>query len=364
MEELMTRFQKPVLVMLAIALFVAPVHAASLTDSLKPGKVELLSAGSLAFGPEGILFIGDSTAGAIYAIDTADRAVSQATRVDIRNLATKVAALLGTVANQIRINDLAVNPISRKTYLSISRGRGAGSTPVILRVDPDANFEVVSLDSVNHSKAIIPDSGEAGGTRRIQVITDIAFIDNEVYVAGLSNEEFSSNMRRIPFPFAQMDKGTNLEIWHGNHGGYETNSPVRTFASYRSNNVDYILAAYTCTPLVIIPVSDLKPGARVSGATIAELGNGNSPLDIVVYSKEGKNYVLLANSRRGVMKIEADNLTEIPSLQDREDDDAQLNYDRIFYMQNIAHLDTFDSERAIMLEEAGPSLNLKTIAFP
>src|SRR5688500_16719968 len=120
----MTRFHQPVLAFLAMVLFVFPVQAASLIDSLKPGKVELLSAGSLAFGPEGILFIGDSTGAAVYAIDTGDRTVSNATRVDIRNLGTKVAALLGTVANQIRINDLAVNPISKKTYLSISRGRG------------------------------------------------------------------------------------------------------------------------------------------------------------------------------------------------------------------------------------------------
>jgi hypothetical protein len=99
--------------------------------------------------------------------------------------------------------------------------------------------------------------------------------------------------------------------------------------------------------------------------TIAELGNGNSPLDLLVYSKAGKNYVLLANSRRGVMKIEADSLDDIPSIQNpAAPDDAQLTYERIFYLQNIAHLDTFDSERAIMLEEAGPSLNLKTIAFP
>ena len=63
------------------------------------------------------------------------------------------------------------------------------------------------------------------------------------------------------------------------------------------------MAAYTCTPLVKVPVADLKPGAHVKGTTIAELGNRNRPLDMIVYQKDGKDYLLLANSSRGVMKI-------------------------------------------------------------
>ena len=54
----------------------------------------------------------------------------------------------------------------------------------------------------------------------------------------------------------------------------------------------YILAAYTCTPLVKIPLSDLKPGAKVKGVTIADLGSGNQPLDMVPYKKDGHNYIL------------------------------------------------------------------------
>ena len=46
---------------------------ASAVDTLGQGKVELQSAGALAFGPEGILFVGDSTAATIWAIDTSDR---------------------------------------------------------------------------------------------------------------------------------------------------------------------------------------------------------------------------------------------------------------------------------------------------
>jgi len=62
---------------------------------------------------------------------------------------------------------------------------------------------------------------------------------------------------------------------------YETQAPIRTFVPYEIDGREYVLAAYTCTPLVTIPFSDLQPGAKVHGTTIADLGSGNQPLDMV-----------------------------------------------------------------------------------
>ena len=58
----------------ALALTVAAGRkAASPVPDLPVGKVQLTSAGPLAFGPDGILFVGDSVGGTIVAIDTQDR---------------------------------------------------------------------------------------------------------------------------------------------------------------------------------------------------------------------------------------------------------------------------------------------------
>ena len=54
----------------------------------------------------------------------------------------------------------------------------------------------------------------------------MAFIDGRLFVAGLSNEEFASKLRSVPYPFAAVDNGTSVEIFHGNHGQLETRSPV------------------------------------------------------------------------------------------------------------------------------------------
>src|SRR5205807_6754604 len=138
--------------------------------------------------------------------------------------------------------------------------------------------------------------------------TDIAFFEDRLLVAGLSNEEFASTFRAIPFPFKTVANGTSVEIYHGSHGRFEFRAPIRTFVPFKVGNEPQLLAAYTCTPLVQFPISDLKPGAKIKGKTVAELGNRNRPIDMIVYQKGGKDYLLLANNSRGVMKISTDKI--------------------------------------------------------
>ena len=316
-----------------MVLFAPAVLASDYTDSLKLGKADIQSAGSLAFGPEAILFIGDSMGGSIFAIDTGDRTPGSASRIDIKGINEKVAAMLGTAADQILINDMAVNPISKKMYLAVSRGRGPSAAAVILRVDANGKIEEVSLDNIKHASVALgnaPASGEGRAAQnRLQTITDMAFVDGRVFVAGLSNEEFSSKLRSVEFPFGSANVGTSVEIYHGAHARLETNSPVRTFVPYSINNEPHILAAYTCTPLVTFPVSDLKPGQKILGRTIAELGNRNRPLDMIIYSKGGQDFILMSNSSRGVMKLPAANLDGYEHIDARVADKAGVDYETL-----------------------------------
>ncbi len=75
----------------------------------------------------------------------------------VEGINQKIAALLGASADQILIEDLAVNPISRNAYLAVSRGRGPDAVPVLVRVKADGQVEVVSLDKVKFSRADLPD---------------------------------------------------------------------------------------------------------------------------------------------------------------------------------------------------------------
>ncbi len=338
--------------------------------NLKSGKADLKSAGPLAFGPEGILFAGDSAGASLIALDTGDRTPAKSTgSFEIKGINRKIAALLGTAPDQILIQDVAVNPISKNVYLSVSRGRGPDAIPVILRADASGKISELALDDIKHSSVSLPDAPGAetkdarGQSHRMETITHMAFVNGNVIVAGLSNEEFSSSLRSIPYPFQQAGKGTSVEIYHGSHGRFETNAPVRTFVPFTVDNEPQILAAYTCTPLVKIPVSELKPGNKVKGTTIAELGNHNRPLDMIVYRKNGRDYILMANSSRGVMKLPLDGIGKFEPITSQTEIKG-VPYETIAGLKGVQHLDRFNEANALMLTDNAGSLDLQTVPLP
>ena len=360
--------------LLALGVFSTTFAADGLRDGMKGGKATFKSMGPLAFGPEGILFIADTKSAAVTAIDTGDNKSSSGGKaLKVEGINQKIAAMLGTAANEILLDDVVVNPVSRNVYIAVSRGRGPDATPVLVRVKTDGALEVVSLDKVNFSRGELPDAptdgvvGQGGrqSNPRQESITDIAFFQDRVLIAGLSNEEFSSTLRAIPFPFKTVANGTTVEIYHGAHGKFETRAPVRTFVPFNVGNEPQLLAAYTCTPLVQFPLSDLKPGAKVKGKTIAELGNRNKPLDMIVYQKDGKDYLLLANSSRGIMKISTDSIEKAESITERVADKKGLPYETIESWKGVDQLDRFDDKNALVLRkgEAG-ALNLESLPLP
>ena len=270
----------------AVAIIAIADTPANLTSSLKAGKLQLKSAGALAFGPEGVLFVGDSLGGSIAAIDTNDHTSPKgAAAINVDGLDTKIAALVGVPADQLVINDMKVNPLSKNVYISASRGKGPDAQPLIIKVDTAGTVSSVSLDNVKFAQVSLIDAPASNPTARqdprTTTITDMSYVNGNLMVAGMSNEEWNSALRSIPVPFKAADLGAMVQIWHDSHGRYETESPVRTFVPYTIGGTQYVIAAYTCTPLVKIPVSDLKAGAKVKGQTIADLGAGNQPLDMV-----------------------------------------------------------------------------------
>jgi hypothetical protein len=128
-------------------------------------------------------------------------------------------------------------------------------------------------------------------------------------------------------------------------------------------NKDHLLAAYTCTPLVQFALSDLKPGAKIQGKTIAEFGNRNRPLDIIVYQKDGKDYLLLANSARGVIKVAAEQINGAESITQKVADTKGLSFEKIAW-EGINQLDRFDGRHAVVVRTAGNAMNLETLVLP
>jgi hypothetical protein len=369
------RFRTFVLGLAGACLTASLALAAEPTASLKKGTPDLKSAGPLAFGPDGILFVGDTKGAALFAIDTGDHAqAAEKTAVNLKDVAGKVASMLGTNSKQIMINDIAVNPRSGNVYLSISRGRGPEATPLLARIHADGKVEEVPLENISFAKADLPnvpaaDAQERGQSLRNESITDLSYADGRVFLAGLSNEEFSSRLIAIPYPFSSEGfDGAGIEIYHGAHGRIETKSPIRTFVTYKINNEPFMLAAYTCTPLVKIPVAELKAGNHVKGTTIAELGNRNRPLDMIVYQKDGKDYLLMTNNSRGVMKIPTEGAGTAAGIVEpvRGGGKKGIGYETIESLKGVEQMDQLDSGHAVILTKEGADgeLSLKTIDLP
>ena len=347
------------------------VPAAERTDAASGTNPAFKTIGPLAFSPDGVLFAGDTQSAAIFALDLGKAATGGAPGAKaIPAFDQKVAALLGTDVREITVTDLAVHPKTRNAFASVMRGQGTNAQPALLRIDGAGKIEVVAFGDVKYSRVELPNAPAAvpgaQTNARTSSITDMAFVDGRLYVAGLSNEEFSSKLRSVSYPFNTVDNGASVEIFHGNHGQFETRSPVYTFVPYKVKGETNLIAGYLCTPLVKFPVNSLKSGAKVMGTTIAELGNRNRPTDMIVYKKGGKDYLLIANTSRGVMKVPTEGFAGAPGITAKViTETGGVGFEPVATLKGVEQLDLLDDQRAIGLTRAdGGALSLLAVSLP
>ena len=308
----------------------------------------LLSAGPVLFAPDlssegaAVLFAADVARAAVLAFELpAEAPATGPSEVNVDQLGSKVAALLGVEKTDAIIRGMTVHPGSHAVYLSIARGRGPEAGPAIVRVGTDGDLTVVDVDDVPVTSFQLDDAPSAdddrmdflldgndptsqpreinGVTLNIaqvplarSTITGLAWVDGTLFVAGLSNEEFSSRLRQIPYPFGGAATETSVEIFHVDHGKYETQSPIRALTSFDGGSS--ILASYTCTPVVQFAVDELRGDGLVRGRTVAELGPMNQPFSLVSYERDGEEFLLVSNTRHPLLKIPASSIAGQASL--------------------------------------------------
>ena len=366
----MLRSLKGSMVALALAFAVTSlgpqqVMAAELFG-LTPGTVELKSAGPLSFGPSGVLFVGDAKAAKVYALNTEDEQVAEG-KFDVSDLSEKLAAAMG---GDVEVADLAVNPETGNAFLSVTSGDMSG----IARVTPDGNVSPLNLDKIAHASVSLDNApedkevqrGRRRSNPRDSSITDLAYTAGRLLVAGLAAGDSPSAVREFDFPFNEASKGFRVEIYHAAHGRSEDYAPIQTFVPFNIGGEPSLLAGYVCTPLVKIPVGNFD-SSKITGTTVAELGNRNRPLDMIVYKKDGKDYVLMANSARGVMKISTDNLEQNQGLTEpvRGGGVAGQTYETIESLSGVVQLDKQGDDHAlVIIAQEGKPMSLRSVELP
>ena len=111
----------------------------------------------------------------------------------------------------------------------------------------------------------------------------------------------------------------------------------------------------------------MKSGEKTRGTTVAELGNRNKPLDMIVYKKEGKDFLLMSNSARGVMKISTDGITKNAGLTEpvKDGNTAGQKFETIKELEGVVQLDRLNEDHAVVIvQAAGGSQDLRTVALP
>jgi len=357
----------------ALALVVATATAPAARGTAPSTGPAFQSLGTLAFGPQGVLYAADPLAATIFAVDLGAQAAGAVPGTkDVPGIDQKIAALLGTEAAAVTITDLVVHPTSHNSFIAVMRGQGAAAQPALVRVDGAGTLAVVGTEALKFTSVAIPNpvaAASTGRNNRTQSITDMAYANGRLYVAGLSNEEFSSKFWSVPYPFQNADNGASVEIFHGNHGRLETNSPVMAFVPTSINNQPYLIAGYTCTPLVKFPIGDLKPGAKILGTTIAELGAGNRPIDMLLYKKGNTEFLLMSNTSRGVMKIATTPFGSASGITTKvPEGTAGVPFETIAAMQGVVQMDLLDATRSIVITRTGTGpasvVNLAAVALP
>ncbi|MEM7334498.1 MAG: hypothetical protein AAF490_20650 [Chloroflexota bacterium] len=310
-----------------------------MSNNVQVNAQEIKSLGALEFSDEGILFVGDNVLGAIIAFDlSAENSRTETFEINVYRVDAQVAAVLGTEQSNVTINDIAVHPKSGEVYLSVSRGHGTDALPALLKIDEANQIHNIDLTAVEFSSQAlnnVPDitqkialRGTGGAPTKKEIakskrplrmlsIVSLEYHKGELFVSGISNEEFSSVLRRLPYPFNGTESISNIEMYHIVHDNYESRAPIRSMSVKHIDGIDQLVAAYTCSPLVLIPIDELTDGTKVKARTIGDMGNGQ-PIDMVPFSVGDEDMLFVTNNSRSPLVIPVHGLHNAKAVTDQD----------------------------------------------
>ncbi len=352
--------------------------AGKVLESTQQGDPQIQSINTLSFAPDGVLLIGDGRGAQIVAVQTSNNPAKWLGFKTLEGIDTKLAARVGATTKGIEIIDMAVNPVTHVAY--IAARKQDDKSQIIFTVRPTGAIGILDLANVNYASVKLR-SGDA----TVSLVTDVAWADSQIVAAARSSEAFSSKIFSIPVPLAKKStsKVFTAETYHVSHGRWETKAPMSVLIPIKENDQTYVVGAFSCTPVVKYRIDALKPGATVKGSSMIELGSGNRPVDMFVYEKGGKPFVL-ANTFRfhhkrkafgpspyWTVKFQQGLLAGDAAVNEKAVRRLKAGYepatDRIEMVtayHGVMQMDRLGKTHALALQDTGKGLNLVALDLP
>ena len=220
-----------VLAILLLCVFSFPAaHGQSKADLFKnpqTGDLSFSSLGRLAFGPDGLLLASDPRSASIVAVQTGDLGPTASLAKKIDNINATLAGFLKSEASNVKILDMAANPASGRIWFSVNSN--PGNKPRLLAVSSDGTVSEPDLSKMTYVRIQLSVAENA----KLRNLTDLAWADDSVVVAGQSSDEFANKIFQIPVPLEHGENARfySAETYHVAHRRWETKSADSVFYS-------------------------------------------------------------------------------------------------------------------------------------
>ena len=166
-------------------------------------------------------------------------------------------------------------------------------------------------------------------------------------------------------------------------GAGKTKAPMSVLIPFKEGDKSYVVGAFSCTPVVKYPLDSIQPGAQIKGTSVIELGSGNRPVDMFVYEKDGKTFVLsntfrfhherkpFGPSPYWTVKFEQSLLAENEAVNEaairrlgKNYESATERIEMVETFHGVMQMDKLSDSLALVLRQDKESLTLEPLALP
>ena len=178
---------------------VAVAIACCLSVATSANAADIKSISRLSAGPGNVLFVADWKAARVHAITLPQAAQKPAgAAFNILDLDALLSKQLGGA--KVKVEDMVARPGTQEVYVAVSYG--AAKAPALFVVTSDQRAHRIDLKAARSTSIALRDAPTTDykfwreAPERSFTVTDMKWHDGELFIAGLSNQDFASTLRR------------------------------------------------------------------------------------------------------------------------------------------------------------------------